>query len=161
MRATSFGGHGHRTERIGGAQGRQPRGQHCRTNPSYAAATFRCGEIFHAQLDLFGPPPSADPLLGLAVKLPNTCSKCADLVAIIGPGKPPHSASLLCRSCGLHRGWISRANYTFLTEIINKFGAPTEPIVFRNRSTRPEQNDEGVSVVQVAIKPGGENGNTI
>jgi hypothetical protein len=160
MRAAPYGRHGRRTARTAGAQDRRRRRQHCRTTPPCAAA-FRCNEIFHTQLDLFGLPTSADPLLGLAVKLPNTCSKCADLVAIIGPGKPPHSASLLCRSCGLHRGWISRANYTFLNEIINKFGAPTEPIVFRNRSTRPEQNDEGVSVVQVAVKPGGENGNTI
>ena len=88
------------------------------------------------------------------MKLPNTCSKCADLVAIIGPGKPPHSASLLCRSCGLHRGWVSRANCTFLNEVINKFGAPSEPIVFRTRSTNPEQDDDGVSVVQDGIKKG-------
>lgn len=86
------------------------------------------------------------------MKLPNTCSKCADFVAIIGPGKPPHSASLLCRSCGLHRGWVSRANYTFLNEVINKFGAPSGPIVFRTRSTKPEQDDDGVCFVQDGIK---------
>jgi hypothetical protein len=86
------------------------------------------------------------------VKLPGTCSKCGGLIAIVGPGKPPHSASLLCKSCGLHRGWISRANYSFLHEIINKFGAPTEPIVFRNRSTKPEENDDGVSVVQDGMR---------
>jgi hypothetical protein len=115
------------------------------------AAAYRCGETFHTQLDLFGPPISADPLLGLAVKLPTTCSKCADLVAIIGPGKPPHSASLLCRSCGLHRSWVSRANYTFLNEVINKSGAPSEPILLRTRSTKPEQDDDGVSIVQRGI----------
>jgi hypothetical protein len=87
---------------------------------------------------------AADPLAGLAVKLPDTCSNCGDLLAIVGPGKPPHCASLLCRSCGLHRSWISRANYTFLCEVINKFGAPSEPIVFRSRSTKPEENDDGV-----------------
>ena len=65
------------------------------------------------------------------MKLPNTCSKCGDLVAIVGPGKPPHCVSLLCQSCGLHRGWISRANYTFLNEVISKFGAPREPVAFR------------------------------
>ena len=96
----------------------------------------------------------ADPLFGVAVKLPDTCSKCGDLVAIVGPGKPPHCASLLCRSCGLHRGWISRANYTFLNEVINKFGAPSEPIVFRSRSTKPEQNGDGVSVVQNGMMKG-------
>jgi hypothetical protein len=139
-----------------------------RTRPRYAAASSLHGDGNHiqsrprAQLDLFdGAAMSTDPLCGLTVKLPDTCSNCGDLVTIVGPGKPPHAASLLCRACGLHRGWISRANHTFLNEIINKFGAPTEPIVFRNRSTRPEQNDERVSVLQVAIKPGGENGNTI
>jgi hypothetical protein len=92
----------------------------------------------NAQPDLFGTAVPAGPLSGLTVKLPDTCGKCGDLVAIIGPGKPPHCASLLCRSCGLHRGWVSRANSTFLNEVINKFGAPSEPIVFRTRSTRPE-----------------------
>ena len=86
------------------------------------------------------------------MKLPNTCSKCGDLVAIVGPGKPPHCASLLCQSCGLHRGWVSRANYTFINEVINKFGAPSEPIVFRTRSTKPEHDDDRVSVVQDGIK---------
>ena len=102
---------------------------------------------YHAQLDLFGPPTSADPLLGLAVKLPKTCSECADLVAIIGAGKPPHSASLLCRSCGRHRGWVSRANYAFLSEIITETGAPRQPIVLHPRTSKPEPDDDGVSVV--------------
>lgn len=101
-----------------------------------------------AQLEPLGGAPSADPLLGLVVKLPTTCSKCNHLVAIVGPGNPPHSASLLCRSCRLHRGWISHATYTFLCEVINKFGATIEPIVFRSRSTKPEENGDGVSVVQ-------------
>jgi hypothetical protein len=105
----------------------------------------------NAQPDLFGTAGPTGPFSGLTVKLPNTCSKCGDLVAIIGPGKPSHCASLLCQSCGLHRAWISRANYTFLKEIINKFGAPREPIVFRIRSTKPEQNDDGISVVQVGM----------
>ena len=106
----------------------------------------------NAQPDLFGAAVPAGPLSGLTVKLPDTCSKCGDLAAIIGPGEPPHYASLVCQSCGLHRGWISRANYTFLNEVINKFGAPSEPIVFRIRSTKPEQNDDGVSVVQVGMR---------
>ena len=138
---------------------RRRRRQHRRATKSHAGSSPKRGErhrsvSFGAQLDLFGTAAPADPLLGLAVKLPDTCSKCGDLVAIVGPGKPPHCASLLCRSCGLHRGWISRANYTFLNEIINKFGAPTEPIVFRTRSTKPEQNDDGVSVVQDGMMKG-------
>jgi hypothetical protein len=114
------------------------------------------GIPFNAQPNLFDVATSAHPLIGLAVKLPETCGKCGHLVAVVGSGQPPHFASLLCRSCGFHRGWISRANYTFLNEIINKFGAPTEPIVFRNRSTKPEQNDDGISVVQNGMNQGGE-----
>jgi hypothetical protein len=131
----------------------QTRHQHYRNTAASSHSPAQGGQTcqsFNAQLDLFGAPVSAGPLSALAVKLPSTCSKCGSLIAIVGPAKPPHSASLLCRSCGLHRGWISRANYSFLNEIINKFGAPTEPIVFRNRSTKPEENDDGVSVVQVA-----------
>jgi hypothetical protein len=104
------------------------------------------------QLDLFRDAALANPPLGLAVKLPDTCGKCGHLVAILGPGKPPHFASLLCRSCGMHRGSLSRATYTFLNEIINKFGTPNEPIVFRNRSTKPEQDDDEVSVVQDGMR---------
>ena len=160
MTAPSDSGAERRTPCPAGAQARpdrirRRRHRHRRAAPLHRATHY--GERFpsvHAQLDLFGTAAPADPLLGLAVKLPNTCSKCGDLVAIVGPGKPPHCASLLCRSCGLHRGWISRANYTFLNEIINKFGAPSEPIVFRTRSTKPEQNDDGVSVVQNGIMKG-------
>jgi hypothetical protein len=102
-----------------------------RTTPPHPAAASRCGESFRAQLDLFGAPTSGDPLLGLAVS--KTCRKCGDLVAILGPGKGPHSASLLCRSCGLHHSWVSRANYTLAKELTTKFGPPREPIVFPRR----------------------------
>jgi hypothetical protein len=106
---------------------------------------------YHARFDLFDTAAPADPILGLVVKLPN-CSKCGDPLAFIGPGKPPHCASLLCQLCGLHRGWISRTNYKFLNEITNKFGVPSEPIVFRTRNTKPEENDDGISVVQNGIR---------
>ena len=137
MTTASSNGARRRTARAAGAQARQRRHRQ---------------PIAHTQLDFFGAAAPADPLFGIAVKLPDTCSKCGGLVGIVGPGKPPHCASVLCRSCGLHRGWISRANYTFLTEIINKFGAPIEPIVFRSRSTKPEQNGDGISVVQDGMK---------
>jgi hypothetical protein len=116
--------------------------------PAYAAAP----PPIQAQPDPFAAAASADALFGVAVKLTNSCSGCGDPVGIVGPGKPPHCTSVLCRSCGLHRCRISRANYTFLKEIISKFGAPSEPIVFRSRSTKPEENDDGTSVVQVGTK---------
>jgi hypothetical protein len=128
MRAARYGRHG-RTARTAGAQDRRRRHQHCRITPPHAAA-FRCSEISHTQLDLFTPPTSVDPLLGLAVTLPNTCSNCAALVAIIGPGKPPHSASLLCRSCGLHRGWVSRANCISSTRLSTSCAHRVNPLSF-------------------------------
>jgi hypothetical protein len=133
MTTASDGGAQRRTAHAAGAQARRRRHRQ---------------RITQAQLDFFSAAAPGDPLFGVAVKLPETCSKCGGLVATVGPGKPPHSASVLCRPCGLHRGWISCANYTFLNEVINKFGAPSEPIVFRSRSTKPEENGDGVSVVQ-------------
>ena len=93
MTAPSDSGAERRTPCPAGAQARpdrirRRRHRHRRAAPLHAATHY--GERFpsvHAQLDLFGTAAPADPLLGLAVKLPNTCSKCADLVAIIGPGK--------------------------------------------------------------------------
>jgi hypothetical protein len=126
MRAASHGRAWRRTTRAAGLQARQRRHRQ----------RIAQGQLFGAAA------PAA--LFGIAVKLPDTCSKCGDLLANVGPGRLPHCASVLCRSCGLHRGWISRANFTFLSEIINKFGAPREPIVFRNRSTKPEQNGDGI-----------------
>jgi hypothetical protein len=117
-----------------------------RRKPRLADAQVRPDRIHRHRHDLFE---TADPILGLVVKLPNSCSKCGDLLA---PGKPPHCASLLCQLCGLHRGWISHTNYKFLNEITNKFGVPSEPIVFRTRNTKPEENDDGDSVVQNGIR---------
>ena len=59
---------------------------------------------------------TANPLIGLVVTLPDTCSTCGHLVAIVGPGK--HLASLRCRSCRTHRGWVSHTAHKFLTEIV-------------------------------------------
>jgi hypothetical protein len=151
MRAVSFGGHGRGTACTGGAQDRRRRRQHCPTTPPYAAPAFRCGESY-TQLDFFGPPTSVNPLLGLAVRLPHACRKCAGSVATVGPGTPPHYASLRCRSCDFHRGWLSRANCTFLTEVINKGGAPREPIVLHTRTSKPEPDDDGVSAVHHDMK---------
>jgi hypothetical protein len=111
------------------------------------AADRGLGEGFHALPDFFGPPTSAGPFLGLAVRPPNACRRCGDPVAIVGPGTPPHYASLHCRSCGRHHGWLSRANCTFLTKVINNGGAPREPIVLRTPLQNRRPSDDGISVV--------------
>ena len=80
------------------------------------------------------PPLSADPLIGLAVQLPDEC-RCASSVAVIGAGSGPHCAELRCRVCNVHRGWLSHETHSFLTEITNKFGCPAGPIVIRRGSS--------------------------
>ena len=74
---------------------------------------------------------ATDPPLGILVQLPDACGKCAAGVAVIGPGKGMHKASLACNSCGFFRGWVSRASYDFITALTSKFGAPTSPIIIR------------------------------
>ncbi len=92
------------------------------------------------QGDFFGAPkpPPNNLLLGLSVRLPDVCSECGEVVALIGAGKGPHKASLSCNSCGHFRGWISAESYNFIAEIINKFGgAPTTPILIRRGPSQP------------------------
>jgi hypothetical protein len=87
------------------------------------------------QFDLFAIPtdraPDTNPLLDLKVVLPDFCPKCRSGMAIIGPGKGPHVASLTCAGCRHHRGWLSKQKADFIKQIISTFGRPTEPIVIR------------------------------
>jgi hypothetical protein len=39
--------------------------------------------------------------------------------------------ALRCRGCGRPRGFLERAAASFITEIINRFGVPTQPITLR------------------------------
>jgi hypothetical protein len=81
------------------------------------------------------------------VKPPKACRRCGDPVATVGPGTPPHYASVRCRSCGLHRGWLSRAHCAYLTDVITETGAPRQAIVLHPALQKPEPNDDGISVV--------------
>jgi hypothetical protein len=84
-----------------------------------------------AQLDLFVvTSESRGPLVGLAVRLPDVC-RCGSDVAKIGPPVGPHLAGLRCTRCDRHCGWLPRTAHQFLTEVVNKFGRPTEPIAIR------------------------------
>jgi hypothetical protein len=64
-----------------------------------------------------------DPLAGLPVKLPEQC-RCGSEVALIGAGTEIHRASLRCRSCGRHRGWLSKITANWIETVAVKFGAP-------------------------------------
>jgi hypothetical protein len=79
--------------------------------------------------------PSADPLIGLEVSLPDACPRCALTIAVIGAGRAMHKASLHCR-CGRHRGWVSEEPYQFLRKTIELFGRPTTPIAIRRNRHR-------------------------
>ena len=57
------------------------------------------------QLDLM----PDNPLFGLQVKIERQKACCGD-IALIGHGKGPHYAELICASCGRHRGWLSKKN---------------------------------------------------
>jgi hypothetical protein len=84
--------------------------------------------------DLFGDeaePQQTDPLVGLTVDLEDPCKWCRTHLVIIGAGKGPHLASLKCKACGEHRGWMSRQSYTFLTKTTEQFGRTSEPIKVR------------------------------
>jgi hypothetical protein len=89
-----------------------------------------------AQLDRFGATPSADGgLVGLAIRLPEQCSRCSGRDAVIGAGRGPHKAAIMC-VCGRHLGRMSMLTFNFIAETIRQFGRPSEPIcVSRQRAT--------------------------
>jgi hypothetical protein len=79
-------------------------------------------------------------LVGLAINLPEPCPRCGGRAAVIGAGRGPHRASLLC-ACGRHHGWVSTATYTFVAEIVTRFGRPSEAIsVQRKPPTSDRRN---------------------
>ena len=92
------------------------------------------------QLDMFAAEPSTEPstnsdLVGLAITLPEPCPRCSGHDAVIGAGRGPHKASIMC-VCGRHLGWMSVPTFNFIAETIRQFGRPSEPIcVNRQRAT--------------------------
>ncbi len=81
-----------------------------------------------------------DPLVGILVQPDDDCS-CGEQVAVIEPSAPPHAGRLVCYSCGKHRGWLPRHASNFITELINKFGRPTEPVAYRRGLTSSTEGD--------------------
>jgi hypothetical protein len=70
--------------------------------------TKRHEEMF-AREEMFKPRMS--PLQGITFKLErkiDTKNPCCENFAIVRVGKGPHSAELLCKRCGKHRGWMPR-----------------------------------------------------
>ena len=89
-----------------------------------------------AQLDMFGAEPSADDsLVGLAITLPEPCPQCGGHAYVIGTGRGPHKASVLC-VCGRHNGWLSVPTFNFIAETVCQFGRPSEPISVTRKPPR-------------------------
>jgi hypothetical protein len=87
------------------------------------------------QLELFSmTAPSGFPI-GLTFSLSHPCDNCGTTITVIGASKGPHYGSLRCRNCDGFRGWMSGATFHFVTDIIDHFGRPTEPIMATMPST--------------------------
>jgi hypothetical protein len=74
------------------------------------------------------------PACGLLVRLDRSIDRvepCCKNIAIIGPGRGSHAASLTCTGCNRHRGWLPRRALPFVIQLTRRFGAPIEPIVWR------------------------------
>ena len=75
-------------------------------------------------------------LIGLPIKLQRTidgpCAVCGETAVIIGAGAGPHVASLRCACCDRRRGWLPKTVADFLTNLVVRFGRPTDPITIRN-----------------------------
>jgi hypothetical protein len=100
------------------------------------------------QFDLFQAAPAADPLIGLTLTLPDSCSKCGAGETLVGPGSGPHLASLRCAVCEIFRGWVGHRTHAFLLETVKQFGRPTTPIAIRR-----ERNIGFINSVDLKILP--------
>jgi hypothetical protein len=81
------------------------------------------------QLDLFQSTTTAPStgLSGVQLRLPSPCN-CGSGIVTIGSSKAMHNAAIRCSECGVHRGWLSRAEVEHLAAIVGESGRPTEPI---------------------------------
>ena len=77
-----------------------------------------------------------NPLIGISVKLPDTCKHCTSDLAVIGEAPIPHRASLHCRECQLFRGWVSNEAFRF----VSKSWSSSASRLSRSLSTGASQN---------------------
>jgi hypothetical protein len=82
-------------------------------------------------------PAPTSPAIGMTVRLDRDIDRlkpCHANIAIIHPGKGGHAGELRCATCGRHRGWASKAMIDFITETARRFGAPAEPLIWRQQN---------------------------
>jgi hypothetical protein len=93
-----------------------------------------------AQHDMFPASPVADDgLVGLAITLPEACPRCSGHDAVIGAGRGPHKASIMC-VCGRHLGWMSITTFNFINAISTVWPA------YRANLREPPTDDGGSKV---------------
>jgi hypothetical protein len=87
------------------------------------------------QFDLFvaSPPAATTPLGGLLAELDDKC-RCGSVMAIIDDGVPPHAASLECTHCHRFRGWMAKAEHSFICAVIKQCGALDMPVKIRRNA---------------------------
>ena len=66
----------------------------------------------------------ANPLIGLAIKLPDNCGSCGSNIAVISAGDEKHYAWLTCRNCGQRRNPLQASTAKWIESVAGKFGAP-------------------------------------
>jgi hypothetical protein len=76
------------------------------------------------------------PPIGLRLKLDRTVDRlrpCHGNIATVDHGRGVHAAGLRCCQCGQFRGWLPREGFQFLTDLTQRYGASTEPIILRDQ----------------------------
>jgi hypothetical protein len=51
--------------------------------------------------------------------------------ATIGSSGGPHFARYTCANCGGFAGWVRGESYSFVCDVIDHFGRPTDPVIIR------------------------------
>ena len=73
---------------------------------------------------------NVDPGIGIEIKMSRRCH-CQHDLFVVSPGRGAHRASLHCTRCARHHGWLSHQVGKFLSDVVEHFGRPTEPVCVR------------------------------
>jgi hypothetical protein len=90
-------------------------------------------------------------IIGTKVRLARDIDRthpCCDNVAIIAP-----TTALHCATCNSFRGWASKAMFDFINTTARRFGAPAEPIIWRQQEADMAKEGHGVRVVHLGPQP--------
>jgi hypothetical protein len=77
---------------------------------------------------------AAPMVIRLARSIDRESPCCENLAFIRLRSCGPHAAELKCENCGRHRGWLPKSALTFINKMAERFGAPSAPIILRDRT---------------------------